>query len=220
MRQEPMSARIHHPDRDRRRQRHLRISQHQSAGGLQDQPVLRRQRCLPQSVAGFHGPDFPQWPQQQPAERRQRADQRLQRQRRHPGTVLRAERWRPVTGQRRGGDRRRARRLPRRASPSPRRHRTRRPRVRPGHLPPPPDRRRNLWPASVFFLPASYRAHCLFNAVNSPSALCNSSRSSSTFRSCAASSVRNSVDSTDGFCGEGSCVDAAVTDTGTCAGLR
>ena len=43
---------IHHPQRDRRRRRHVRLAgQHQPAGGLQVEPELRRQQRLSQSRA-------------------------------------------------------------------------------------------------------------------------------------------------------------------------
>ena len=53
---------IHHPQRRRRRQRHLRrAGQHQSAGEFHNQPELRRQQRLSQPAAELHAagpPDF------------------------------------------------------------------------------------------------------------------------------------------------------------------
>jgi autotransporter-associated beta strand protein len=65
---------IHHPDSDRRRQRHLRVArQQQSSVGIQEHVVLRRQRCLFERGARLYGAEL-QRTEWQPAGRRQRAD--------------------------------------------------------------------------------------------------------------------------------------------------
>ena len=84
------------------------LTNSQPAGGRERQFELRRQRRLSEPHRRLHQFHRAQW---QPAERRQRADQLFQCDRRPSGGILRVERERSDAGRRRGGDRRRARRV-------------------------------------------------------------------------------------------------------------
>ncbi len=93
---------VHHPDRDRRRSGTFGSLVNTNLPSNFRPAELRRQRCLSQPDAEFA---IPGGLERQPAGGRQRADQLLQRDRRHPAAVRRADAGGPDAGLRRERDR-------------------------------------------------------------------------------------------------------------------